>query len=179
MSLSFRVALLLGAMLFASCDDASTGFVTPPPRSISSFRLLSPAQNATLSLAPSDSLRFAWEIPTDISVVARYALILDNDDTLANGRILTLELASVDTIFSRRVSYVRDSTGVFVPRDTTQESVGLRYDMPYQELASLPSLARPTDTLFYTVIATSNAGAVLRSADFLKFVLTLQTPTQR
>lgn len=175
----FLSMLLLCAMLLCSCGDTSTGFVTPPPRTISSFRLLSPIQNATVSLAPAESLQFAWEIPNDIGAVSRYALILDNDDTLANGRILTLELPSVDTIFSTRISYIRDSTGAFVPNDTIIERVGLQHFMPYQTIATLPSFNAPTDTLFYTVNATSATGAVLRSTDFLKFTLTLQPPPSR
>ncbi|MFQ3598873.1 MAG: hypothetical protein SNJ55_04355 [Chloroherpetonaceae bacterium] len=177
------VAVLFGTVLLWSCNDTSTGFVTPPPRTISSFRLLSPLQNATIVLAPSDSLQFAWEIPDDIGTVSRYTLILDTDDTLTNGRILTLALPSVDTIFSTRLSYIRDSTGIFVPKDTTLERVGLQYLMPYQTLSNLPAITPPndtlsTDTLFYTVTATSTAGAVLRSTDILKFALTLQPQTR-
>ncbi|MCS6989239.1 MAG: hypothetical protein NZM06_06940 [Chloroherpetonaceae bacterium] len=166
-------------MLLPSCDDAPTGFATPPPRTVSSFRLLSPVQNAAIALAPSDSLQFAWEIPIDIGSVSRYALILDSDDTLANGRILTLELPSVDTIFSRRIAYVRDSTGVFIPRDTTIESVGLQCFLSYQTIANLPSVTPPTDTLFYAVVATNSAGAAFRSADVLRFVLTLQASPRK
>lgn len=174
----FLLMLLLSAMLLDSCSDSSTGFVTPPPRTISSFRLLSPVQNATVALAPGDSLQFAWEIPNDIGTVSRYTLILDNDDTLTNGRILTLALPFVDTIFSTRISYIRDSTGAFIPSDTTIERVGLQYLTPYQLLANLPAITPPkdtlsTDTLFYTVTATTSTGAVLRSSDILKFVLIL------
>ncbi len=168
--------LLFSVMLLWSCGDDSTGFVTPPPRTISSFRLLSPVQNATITLAPSDSLQFAWQIPDDIGGVSRYTLILDNDDTLTNGRLLTLELARVDTIFSPLITYVRDSTGVFAPKDTTLERVGLQHFMTYQVLSTLPSITLPRDTLFYTVNATSVTGAVLRSADFFKFTLTFQPP---
>ncbi len=176
--------LLFSAVLLHSCDDTSTGFVTPPPRTISSFRLLAPTQNATITLTPNDSLQFAWEIPNDIGTVSRYTLILDNDDTLTNGRILTLELPSVDTIFSTQISYIRDSTGVLVPKDTTIERVAIKHLMPYQVLSNLPAITPPndtlsTDTLFYTVNATSTTGAVLRSTDFLKFALILQPPTRQ
>ncbi len=176
--------LLFSTMLLWSCNDTSTGFVTPPPRTISSFRLLSPPSNATIVLAPNDSLEFAWEIPTDIGTVTRYTLILDRDDTLTNGRILTLALASVDTIFSKRISYVQDSTGIFVPKDTVLERVGLRHFLSYQTLANLPAITPPkdtlsTDTLFYTVTANSSTGDVLRSTNFFKFALTLQPSTRR
>jgi hypothetical protein len=171
--------LPLSAMLLWSCGDSSTGFVTPPPRTISSFRLLSPVQNSAIRLAPIDSLQFAWEIPDDIGTVSRYTLILDTDDTLTNGRLLTLELPFVDTIFSPLITYVRDSTGVLVPKDTTLERVGLQHFMTYQFISNLPSITIPTDTIFYTVNATSTTGAVLRSADFLKFTLTLQSPTPK
>jgi len=177
--LRYLLSLMLpfSAMLLWSCGDSSTGFVTPPPRTISSFRLLSPVQNSAITLAPNDSLQFAWQIPDDIGTVSRYTLILDTDDTLTNGRILTLELSSVDTIFYPLIRYSRDSTGVLVPKDTIVESVGLQHFMTYQTLTNLPSITIPTDTLFYTVNATSTTGAVLRSADFLKFTLTLQSPT--
>ncbi len=177
--LRYLLSLMLpfSAMLLWSCDDTSTGFVTPPPRTISSFRLLSPVQNSAITLAPNDSLQFAWQIPDDIGTVSRYTLILDTDDTLTNGRILTLELPSVDTIFSPLIRYTRDSTGVLVPKDTIVESIGLQYFMSYSFLTNLPSITLPTDTLFYTVNATSTTGAVLRSADFLKFTLTFQSPT--
>ncbi len=177
--LRFLFMLLISTMLLCSCDDVSTGFVTPPPRTISSFRLLSPVQDATMTLQPSDSLQFAWEIPNDIGTVSRYTLILATDNTLTNGRILTLALPSVDTIFSTRISYIRDSTGVFVPKDTMLEHVGLQHFMSYQTLVALPAITPPKttatiDTLFYTVTATSTTGAVLRSTDFLKFTLILQ-----
>ncbi len=179
--LRYLLSLMLpiSAMLLWSCGDSSMGFVTPPPRTISSFRLLSPVQNSALTLAPIDSLQFAWEIPNDIGTVSRYTLILDTDDTLTNGRILTLELPLVDTIFSTSIRYIRDSTGVLVPKDTILERVGLQHFIPYPLLANLPSITLPTDTIFYTVNATSTTGAVLRSADFLKFTITLQSPTPK
>lgn len=169
--LRFLPMLLISMMLLWSCDDTSIGFVTPPPRTISSFRLLAPTQSAAILLAPNDSLEFAWEIPNDIGTVSRYTLILDSDDTLANGRILTLTLPFVDTIFS-------------ITNDTVVEPVGLKHLMSYQTLANLPAITPPkdtlsTDTLFYTVSATSITGAVLRSNDFFKFALTLEPQTRR
>lgn len=183
LQLRFFLTLSLSVMLVASCDDTSIGFVSSAPRTISSFRLLSPIKNATITLAPNDSLQFAWEIPNDISTVTRYTLILDNDDTLTNGRILTFALPSVDTIFSTRISYTQDSTGIFVPSDTTLERVGLQHFTSYQILANLPAITQPkdtlsTDTLFYTVIAASSTGETLRSTDVIKFMLTLEPLTR-
>ncbi|MBC8045102.1 MAG: hypothetical protein IAF08_16810 [Rhizobacter sp.] len=84
--------LFLLSLLFTfACGEQPTTIEIPARTISDSLALLTPAINSVNTIGLSDTLKFVWRKPTDISNITRYRVVLDTDSDFTNGSVLRVE----------------------------------------------------------------------------------------